>query len=49
MPGFRAWAAEIAGGITGSRLELLAGLGHLHLLEDPARVAELIVSHLASG
>lgn len=49
LPGFRAWAAEIAGGITGSRLELLAGLGHLHLLEDPALLARLIVGHLGNG
>lgn len=49
LPGFRAWAAAIAEGITGSRLELLAGLGHLHLLEDPTLVARLIVSHIGVG
>jgi 3-oxoadipate enol-lactonase len=49
LPGFRAWAAEIAGGIAGSQLELLDGLGHLHLLEDPALVAGLIVAHLGGA
>ena len=44
LPGFRAWAAEIAGGIPGARLELLAGLGHLHLLESPALIARLILT-----
>ncbi len=49
LPGFRAWAAEIASGIPGARLEVLAGLGHLHLFEDPARVARLIVGHLGAS
>lgn len=44
LPGFRTWAAEIAGDIPGARFELLAGLGHLHLLENPALVARLVLS-----
>jgi len=43
MPGFRAWAKEIAAGIPGAGLEILDGLGHLHFLEDPDRVAGLIL------
>ena len=46
LPGFRSWAAEIAGRVADGRLETLAGLGHLHLLEDPARVAGLLIEHL---
>jgi pimeloyl-ACP methyl ester carboxylesterase len=46
LPGFVAWSEEIARAIPGGRLELLAGLGHLHLLEDPERIAELITEHL---
>ena len=48
LPGFRSWAAEIAGGVRGGRLETLEGLGHLHLLEDPDRVAGLLIEHLVA-
>jgi pimeloyl-ACP methyl ester carboxylesterase len=47
LPGFRSWASEIATGIPGARFEVLAGLGHLHLLQDPDRVAALLIRHLA--
>lgn len=46
MAGFRGWAREIAAGVRRGRLVELAGCGHLHLLEDPERVAGLILSHL---
>jgi pimeloyl-ACP methyl ester carboxylesterase len=46
LAGFAGWAEEIAQGVPGGRLELLAELGHLHLLEDPERIAELITEHL---
>lgn len=48
LPGFRAWSAEIAERIGGARLEILGGVGHLHLLEDPDRVAALLVDHLGA-
>jgi len=48
LPGFRAWAAEIAAGIPASRAEALSNLGHLHLLEDPALIARLIVGGVGS-
>ena len=48
LPGFRAWAEEIARTVPAGRLELLDGLGHLHLLQDPERVAGLLVAHLRS-
>ncbi len=35
LPGFRAWAAEIAAAIPVARLEVVAGRGHLLPLEDP--------------
>jgi pimeloyl-ACP methyl ester carboxylesterase len=46
LPGFRAWASEIAAGIPAARLETLDGLGHLHLLEDPERIATMLIRHL---
>lgn len=46
LPGFRAWAGEIAAGIPGARLEVLHDLGHLHLLQDPERVSSLLIDHL---
>lgn len=49
LPGFRGWASEIAAGIPGARLEILDGLGHLHLLQDPDRVASLLIEHLGDG
>ncbi len=45
MPGFKGYASEIASGIPGARLEILEGLGHLHLLQDPDRVASLLIRH----
>ena len=47
MAGFKGWAREIASGIPEARLVELDGCGHLHLLEDPERVAGLILDHLA--
>jgi 3-oxoadipate enol-lactonase len=47
LPGFAAWASEIASGIPAARLETLDGLGHLHLLEDPDRVGTLLIEHFA--
>ncbi len=47
MAGFRGWAREIATAVPGAHLVELDGCGHLHLLEDPERVARLIVDHLA--
>jgi pimeloyl-ACP methyl ester carboxylesterase len=49
LPGFRAWAGEIAARIGGARLETMSGLGHLHVLEDPTRVAGLLIEHLVEG
>lgn len=49
LPGFRAWAEEVAGAVPDGRLEVLDGLGHLHLLEDPDRVAALLREHLPWG
>lgn len=46
MAGFRGSAEEIASGIPNARLELLAGLGHLHLLQAPDLVARKLVDHL---
>jgi pimeloyl-ACP methyl ester carboxylesterase len=46
MPGFRGFAEEIADGIANARLEVLAGLGHLHLLQSPDVVAQIILDHL---
>ncbi len=39
-------AREIAAGIPGARLELLAGAGHMLTMEQPARVAALLVRWL---
>ncbi len=46
LPGFKNFASQTAAGIPGARLEILAGLGHLHLLQDPGRVASLLIRHL---
>jgi len=46
LPGFVAWSEEISEAVPGARLERLAGLGHMHLLEDPDLIAELITGHL---
>lgn len=43
MPGFRAWATEIAGAVPGATLEVVAGAGHLLPLEAPDTVARMIV------
>ena len=48
MPGFKGYASEIAAGIPGARLEILEGLGHLHLLQDPDRVSTLLIDHLGA-
>ncbi len=42
-------AREIAEKIPGARLEIVAGAGHLSALEQPARIAELLLDHLASA
>lgn len=47
MAGFRGYADEIAREISDSRLEVLEGRGHLHLLEVPDDVGTLICDHLA--
>lgn len=49
LPGFRAYAEEIAAGIPDARLEILDGLGHLHLLQDPERVAKFVVDAVIDG
>jgi 3-oxoadipate enol-lactonase len=46
MAGFRAFADEIAEGIPNARLEILENHGHLHLLETPDQVANLLIDHL---
>lgn len=40
-------AEAIAGSIPGSRLEVLAGVGHVSTLEDPARINALMADFLA--
>jgi pimeloyl-ACP methyl ester carboxylesterase len=42
MPGFVSWASEIAAAVPGATLDVFDGLGHLHLLEDPRLVSDLI-------
>jgi 2-succinyl-6-hydroxy-2,4-cyclohexadiene-1-carboxylate synthase len=42
-PGFRAYAEEAARGIPGARLEFFEDCGHLLPLEEPERVAEVII------
>ena len=49
LPGFLAYAEEIAEGIPGAQLEVLEGLGHLHLLQDPDRVVKLVVDAVIDG
>jgi 3-oxoadipate enol-lactonase len=46
MAGFREFAEEAAASIPNARLEVLAGLGHLHLLQAPDVVAQIILDHL---
>lgn len=43
MPGFRAWADEIAAAVPGASLEIVADAGHLLPLETPEVVAALIL------
>lgn len=43
LPGFVAWAREIAEGIPGSTLEVVPGAGHLVPLERPQRVVDAIL------
>ena len=43
MPGFRAYAEEAAAGIPGADLEIFEDCGHLLPLEEPERVAALII------
>ena len=42
-PGFRAYAEEAAAGIPGAELEIFENCGHLLPLEEPERVARVIV------
>jgi pimeloyl-ACP methyl ester carboxylesterase len=49
MEGFRAFAEENAEEIPDARLEVLDGLGHLHVLENPRLVARLITEHLSAS
>jgi pimeloyl-ACP methyl ester carboxylesterase len=46
LPSFYEYAREAADGISGARLELLEGCGHMLALEAAGRVAPLIVEHL---
>lgn len=43
MPGFKAFAEEAAGGISGSTIELVPDCGHLLPLEAPNAVAKMIL------
>lgn len=42
LPGFRAWAAEIAAGIPGATLESLPDCGHLVPFEAPKRILRVL-------
>ena len=42
MPGFLAWASEIAEVIPNATLEILDEMGHLHLLENPDYIAYVL-------
>ena len=44
MPGFIAFAEEAAAGIPGAALELIDNCGHLVPLEEPERLAQMIVA-----
>jgi pimeloyl-ACP methyl ester carboxylesterase len=46
MTGFRGFAEETAAGLPNARLDVLSDLGHVHLLQNPDRIAQLIVNHL---
>jgi pimeloyl-ACP methyl ester carboxylesterase len=46
LAGFQEFAEETAASIPNARLEVLAGLGHLHLLQAPDVVAQIILDHL---
>ncbi len=48
MPGFLAWASEIAEVIPNATLEVFDGLGHLHLLESPDFIAHVLTEFTAS-
>lgn len=43
MPGFKAFAEEAAGGISGSTIEVIPDCGHLLPLEAPRAVAKMII------
>jgi pimeloyl-ACP methyl ester carboxylesterase len=43
MPGFRAWAEEIAAAVPGATLDVVANCGHLLPLEAPDRVTDMIL------
>jgi pimeloyl-ACP methyl ester carboxylesterase len=43
MPGFQAYSREAAAGIPGARLEVIVDGGHLLPLEEPERIAELVI------
>lgn len=43
LPGFRAWAVEIAGEVPGARREVIPDTGHLLPMERPDVVADLVL------
>jgi 3-oxoadipate enol-lactonase len=40
-------AEELAAAIPGAKLELIADASHIPCVEQPARVAQLVLAHLA--
>ena len=48
-PGFRAYAEEAAEGVPGAELEIFENCGHLLPLEEPERVARVIIDTVRKG